>query len=88
MTKEEILAKAIQDYPIGAKIKSCQSGDEFIISSQDTIWISADQLQFRGKDLGGGNSTPFVHYSGKWSEVLELPKGHNKGEVNNTYTIF
>lgn len=81
MARKEILERAIREYPVGTKIRSCQSGSIYTITSQKARW-SDNYLQFES-----GSSCPYIHHEGSWSEILEKAPSVEP-EVINSYSIF
>ena len=85
MARKEILERAIREYPVGTKIRSCQSGSIYTITSQKARWSDND-LQFESGS-SGPYIYPYIHHKGSWSEILEKAPSVEP-EVINSYSIF
>lgn len=64
MTDEELLKKAIRDYPVGTKYLSAYSGSESINTTNSFI-IGDDSISIDGFD---------VYFNGKWAKIINSPK--------------
>ena len=80
MNNEKLLAEARRKYPIGTEIKSPESGNIFIIST-DTFSINGHgHIQGRS----GKHYKPYVYYNDKWAEVIKAVEP----QIINNYQIY
>lgn len=75
MNKEELLQKAITDYPIGTAVKCAITGGEGKTSSipyhdditDDEVFIDAEAINIGSNYVG-------IYFRGKWAEIISQPK--------------
>lgn len=76
LTKDELLAKAKEMYPIGTKFISPIGGHECTIIDDTVkfIYSESDFIYLSGGHTGRGNR---VYEKGKWAEIISAPKQHD-----------
>lgn len=80
---DELIAEAKQRYPIGTKIKSPQSGHNFIIDT-DEFFIAHNNNDIRCVTKKFNPCIQDIRYNGKWSEIISKPEPI----IINTYDIW
>lgn len=65
-TKEELLAKAKRDYPIGTKFNSAYSGDSYLIDVFRPRWYNDHTIIIGSKGA--------VYNNGKWATIISTPE--------------
>ena len=85
MNNAELLAEARRKYPIGTEIKSPESGNIFIISTDTFSMNGHGNIQGRCNKY----NRPYVYYNDKWAEVIkaEVIKAVEPQIINN-YQIY
>lgn len=73
LTKDELLAKAKEMYPIGTKFISPFSNNKFEITN-DNFFLDANGNIYI---IVGNYTTPYVYYNGKWAEIISTPRQHD-----------
>lgn len=72
MVTQEMLDKAIREYPIGTIVESAYNGDEYLVDRKP---------KFSGYDITAG---PYIYYNEKWAKILSTPEPI----INNTYDLW
>jgi hypothetical protein len=68
MTREEVIQKAIQDYPIGTLVKGLYHNHIERITSQEPLFANANEIWFTAEKHN------LRLYNGQqWAEIMELP---------------
>ena len=79
--KQKILAEVKLKYPVGCKIRSPQSGNDWIIDNDKFIIGNSGSVRIHVQNQ---RYEPWLKWEGKWAEVLELPEP----KINNNYSIY
>lgn len=75
LSKEEVLAKAKKDYPIGTKFKS--------LSKDKILEVIGDYFRWSGKELildsdsVKNTDSAWIIYNGEWAEIISKPEQTN-----------
>lgn len=85
MTKEEILAKAKQDFPIGTIFKEATSDKIYTVESFDkgdtNGWNTTEHIIIYVEGIQGCGK--YLYYKGKWAECISRPE-----VIINNYSIY
>ena len=71
MSKDEILAKAKKDYPIGTRFNCVKNGDKAIVEKELQYCSSTDNIYTMFK---GSGFNQYVYAFGEWAEIISLPE--------------
>jgi hypothetical protein len=88
MTVDEVLEKAIKDYPIGTKYIGFEYNGSL---SKDISTIIRDIDCYlnnsMNKILAYGSKYNYCYYDGQWAEIISYPENYKKPKVDYKYLI-